>query len=112
MESLLPRKQSAPSTTEGKLQNKSELPISLFKTTNSNRFILCSFQSGHPVWFLQTISKIMSSTIPTPKSPTICFNLSQETAVHNMKIIQAYGNSIHNYLLSQTDTYIGFGSEF
>jgi len=54
----------------------------------------------------------VSNKIPFPKSPTIRFDLSQEAATHNMEIIQAHGNSVHNYLLSQKDTYIGFGSEF
>jgi hypothetical protein len=50
--------------------------------------------------------------IPTPKCPTLRFELSHEAALHNKKLLQAHNNSLHEYLLSQKGTFLYFGSEF
>ncbi len=48
----------------------------------------------------------------TPKSPDLRFKLSQEAAIHNMKLLQQHDTDLQNYLLKNGGTFIGFGSEF
>jgi hypothetical protein len=60
IESLLPQKQKALSTTEGKLQNKfiSKLVISLFKHSNSTRLAICSPHQAIQCGFYRKYSEL------------------------------------------------------
>jgi len=58
------------------------------------------------------IRDILQTPIPTPKNPSLRFELNQEAAFHNMKEIQKCNNSIHEYIVTQKGTFLYFGSEF
>ena len=64
------------------------------------------------MWFIPTIKEILQVKIATPEQPTLRFELSHEATDHNKKVIQHYGNRLHQYLCSQQRMYISFGSEF
>ena len=66
----------------------------------------------YPLWFMDTIQKVIQTPVATPKLPSLRFELTQEAAQYNMSLVQAHNSSIHEYLWSQKDTYIYFGSEF
>jgi hypothetical protein len=65
-----------------------------------------------PDWFLKTLETILSTETPIPNTPTLKFELSLEAADHNMNLLQNHGNSIQNYIINNTGTFMSFGSEF
>jgi hypothetical protein len=64
------------------------------------------------MWFIPTTKEILQVKIAIPEQPTLQFESSHEVADHNKKVIQHYGNRLHQYLCSQQRMYISFGSEF
>jgi hypothetical protein len=96
---LLPPKQPAPSTDKGKTQ------IQIIKNFTSNTNVQRDIHKyyptanvhlppGHPAWFIPAIKQILQTPIPTPKHPSLRFELCREAAVHNMHQIQKSNNSI------------------
>jgi len=67
---------------------------------------------GYPDWFIPTIRLVLQVEIPTPTKLTLRFELSPEAAQHNMSVLQACNNNLHQYLLTQRGSFIDFGSEF
>jgi hypothetical protein len=122
LEDLLSPKQQMPKNSQGELKYKA-------KCKNSNKIKFKS-QKQHtikiilscilhlvalgdtPIWLIEEIKKNINTTENTPRSPELRFDLSNEAAVHNMRILQRYDNDLQRYLLDNHDTFIGFGSEF
>jgi hypothetical protein len=65
-----------------------------------------------PNWLIREIKRIINTNEKTPKNPELRFDLSDEAATHNMKLLQKYDNDLQRYLMDNHETFIGFGSEF
>jgi hypothetical protein len=74
-----------------------QIQISLEKTFN----FFFIFQYLHlvalgdtPDWLITTIKSIINSTKNTPRAPKLRFELSNEAAIHNMRLLQQYDNDL------------------
>ncbi len=61
---------------------------------------------------MATIQNIISTISPTPKAPSLKFELTSEVATHNMSLLQRHKNSIQTYIKQNSNTFTSFGSEF
>jgi hypothetical protein len=124
---LLPPAQQAPIKSSGELQIKYKsfkcqifklqitinIPNKKKKTyTRVTVNPIMSIITDIPEWFLQTIESIVSTASPTPNSSSLRFELTPEAATHNRILLQRHNNSIQNYILHNTGTFMSFGSKF
>jgi hypothetical protein len=65
-----------------------------------------------PSWFIETIDKIANSKITAPKRPPVNFHLSSKAAEQNGKLLEAYDFDLEKLINHQSDTTLGYGSEF
>ena len=62
--------------------------------------------------FLEAISKAVAEEPATPKAPSFKFEMSDEAAEHNWRILKRYGGSLGRALEAQDGTPLDLGSEF
>jgi hypothetical protein len=93
LETLIPPIQRAPRSISGEFQ------ISNIKCQNQISNLMGHFLTHHiskyysifkatPDWFIPTIQRIISSSIPTPIAPMLKFELGMEAALYNMRQLQ------------------------
>ena len=58
------------------------------------------------------IKGILKKVVDTPTKPLFKFELSAEAALHNMKLLQSNGNSIHAFIKNHQGSIVSPGSEF
>jgi hypothetical protein len=68
--------------------------------------------SDTPGWFLPAVKKILKLPSATPLHPPLQFDLTRESAVHNMIILIHHGNSIQNLISAYPGSILSPGSEF
>jgi len=91
-------------------KSKSNLKVKLKNFTHHYPYLVAL--GDLPDWFIKTIRCIINFTENTPKAPKLRFDLTNEAAIHNMRLIQCYDNDLQRYFLDNKDTFIGFGFEF
>jgi hypothetical protein len=65
-----------------------------------------------PSWLLLAISKIASSVVTTPTSPSIQFATTNEALDHNTHLLTSHNGDLGAMLRSQPGTFLQYGTEF
>lgn len=65
-----------------------------------------------PAWLMTNIRAVAGMAVPTPKPPIVMFQMTQEAAEHNTKILEEHSMDFDWFLRGQQETTLAYGSEF